>query len=205
MMRYVITAGIAGIALIAALLGAVASTNAINYSAGTYGSCTYDTCSIGLSSAPTVSANVTPSGGGATCSVQSNAVTATTDSSTGYTVTVNNSDTNSVLNGPSANTIPSVSGTAASPAALTANTWGYRVDSIAGFGAGPTSVLTNGAAPAVSFAAIPSSASAGGLVKTTTDASGSGVAQSVWYGVCVDTSKPSGSYSDTVVYTALIN
>jgi hypothetical protein len=202
MMRTII---IAGIALSAALLAITTSSSAINYSAGTYGSCTYDTCSIGLTSTPTVAVNVTPSGGGATCSVQSNSVTATTDSSTGYTVTVNNTDTNSILNGPNANTIASVGGTAASPVALTANTWGYRVDSVAGFGAGPTSVLSNGAIPVTTFAAIPSSASAGGVIKTTSSATGSGVAESVWYGVCVNTSKPSGSYSDAVIYTALIN
>lgn len=196
---------IAGIALLVAVSGFVSSAQAINYSAGTYGSCTYDTCSISLSTGATVNVNVTPSGGSTTCSVQSNSVTASTDASTGYTVTVNNFDTSTTLNGPSANTIASVSGTPASPAALSANTWGYRVDSVAGFGAGPTSAATNvTTVPSVPFASTPSSASAGGIIRTTSSGD-TGVATSVWYGVCVNSSKPAGTYTDGIVYTAVIN
>lgn len=195
---------VASIAFIAALAGVISSASAINYGAGTYGSCTYDTCSISLVSDANVAVNVTPTSS-ARCTVQSNSVTATTDSSTGYTVTVNNKDTSTTLNGPSANTIASTPGTPASPAALAANTWGYRVDSIAGFGAGPTSATTNTAIPSLQFAATPSSVASGGVIRTTSTTDGSSIATPVWYGVCADASKPTGTYTDEIVYTAVIN
>lgn len=201
MIRTIIVATIAFVAFIA---GIVSSVGAINYSAGTYGTCTYNTCSISLVSGATVAVNVTPTSS-TSCSVQSNSVTATTDSSTGYTVTVNNKDTSTTLNGPTSNTITSTSGTAASPAALIANTWGYRVDSVAGFGAGPTSAATNIAIPSLQFAATPSSAASGGVIRNTSTADGSSVATPVWYGVCADASKPAGTYTDEIVYTAVIN
>lgn len=195
---------VASIALLATAVGIFSSVSAINYGAGTYGACTYDTCSISLVSGASVTVDVTPTSS-TRCSVQSNSVTATTDSSTGYTVTVNNKDTTATLNGPTANTIPSTSGTPASPAALAANTWGYRVDSVAGFGAGPTSTVTNVAIPSLQFAATPSSAASGGIIRTTATADGSSVATPVWYGVCADASKPTGTYTDEIVYTAVIN
>lgn len=197
---------IAGLLFIGSIIGMIGdSVKAINYSAGTYGTCTYDTCSITLSSTATTNVNITPTSGSALCTVQSNSVTAATDSSTGYTVTINNGDTTAALNGPSGQTISSIGGTAASPSTLTANTWGYRIDTVAGFGTGPTSSVSNASIPVLTFAATPSSASAGGTIRTTSAAEGVGVPTSVWFGVCVDSTKLSGVYTDTVVFTATVN
>lgn len=208
MMRFVF---ITSLLFIASLLGLLSSffTNApveaVRYSSGQYGTCTYDTCNITLASDGLVDIDVTPVGGATRCTVQHDTVTATTGSSTGYLVTVNNTDTTTSLEGPSSNTIPSVSGSAASPAALSANTWGYRVDSVASFGAGPTTAITNATVPVQTYAATPSSASAGGTVRSTTSADITPVDTSVWYGVCIDTLKPAGLYTGTVLYTAVVN
>lgn len=186
--------------------GMAVNTNASNeYSAGDYGGCEYGDCSISLSSGPDVVVDVTPSGAATRCTVQSDEVTVITGSTTGYTVVVNNGDTETSLEGPSAQTIPSVSGTQGSPVALTAGTWGYRIDGVAGFGAGPTSPLANVGIPALTFAAIPPSNSAGGTIRYTESVDPEETATSVWYGICVDASTLSGSYADSVLYTAVIN
>lgn len=187
------------------LFGVVGTTYALNYSEGTYGTCTYDTCGITLTTGSTLPINVTPSDTGTTCSLQSHSVTATTDSSTGYTVTLHNADATSTLNGPGGNTIAAIGGTSVSPSVLSANTWGYRVDGAGNFGAGPTTSLTNAVVPAEVFAATPSSASAGDTIRTTTTPDDEPIATPVWFGVCVDTSKPAGTYTDTIVFTAVIN
>jgi len=175
----------------------------INYSAGTYGTCTYGTCSITLTTSGSVSADVTPAIGLTKCTVSNDVVTATTDSSTGYTVTLNDTDTSNSLNGPSA--ISASSSTSSSPSVLTANTWGYRVDSIDGFGAGPTTSISSASTPALTFAGVPISSGTPGLIRTTNTVDSGTVNTSVWYGVCANSSLQSGAYSDVVTYTAVIN
>lgn len=175
----------------------------INYGAGTYGTCTYNTCSISLTTSGSISADVTPASGTTKCTVSNDVVTASTDSSTGYTVSLTDTDTSNTLNGPV--TLSASAATPASPAVLTANTWGYRVDSIAGFGTGPTSGVASGAIPAVTFAGVPISSGTPGLIRTTSTADTGTVNTSVWYGVCVNSSLQSGAYSDSVTYTAVIN
>ena len=175
----------------------------INYSAGTYGTCTYGTCSISLSTSGSISANITPIAGATACTVSSDSVTATTDSSTGYTVTLTDADTSNALNGPTSITANSSSST--SPSLLSANTWGYRVDNVDGFGAGPTSAVSNGTIPTVKFAGVPISTGSPALIRTTATSDSGTVSTSVWYGVCANNSLQSGSYSDSVTYTAVIN
>ncbi len=174
----------------------------ISYSSGTYGTCTYGSCSISLTTSGTIAINVTPAGG-TKCTVSNDTVTATTDASTGYTVTLNDSDTSNALNGPTS--IAGSSATPASPATLSTNTWGYRIDTIAGFGAGPTSSVSNGSVPSQTFAGIPISTDTPGLVRTTNTADTGTVSTSVWYGVCADASLQNGSYTDNVTYTAVVN
>ena len=175
----------------------------LNYSAGTYGTCTYGSCSISLATSGAVTADITPVGGATRCTVSSHTVTATTDSSTGYTVTLTDTDTSSVLTG--ASSITASAGTPAAPTILGANTWGYRIDGIAGFGAGPTTALTNVIIPSLAFAGVPLSSGTPSLVRTTSSADTSAVDTPVWYGVCVNSSLQSGSYTDSITYTALIN
>jgi hypothetical protein len=178
-----------------------ASNNA--YGDGTYNSCTYDACPITLTSSGTVNVNVLPAAG-TTCTIQSDAVGVTTDSSTGYTLTVNDNDTNnSLVNG--ASSITAISASQASPAVLSANRWGYRVDAIGGFGSGPTTASSNISPPGTTFAPVPPSNLTADTLATAAAAADPAVTTTVWYGVCADISIPAGTYSDSVVYTAVIN
>jgi len=101
--------------------------------------------------------------------------------------------------------IAAASGTAASPVTLGMNKWGYRVDSLAGFGAGPTSSQNNGSVPSVSFAGVPASNQSPTQVASTSGPANPAATTTVWYGLCADSSVPSGGYSVTVTYTAVTN
>lgn len=175
----------------------------INYSTGTYGSCTYGTCSISLATSGSISANIIPTAGQTKCTVSNDVVTATTDSSTGYTVTLADSDTANNLDGPT--TIAANTSTSSSPTTLVANSWGYRVDAVDGFGAGPTTTVSSGAIPSLTFAGAPLSTGTPALIRTTNTTDTGTVNTSVWYGVCANSSLQSGAYTDSITYTAVIN
>lgn len=194
---------------IAAVLGGVLITPAIvdaqsPYSAGAYGACEYNSCGITFGAQSSISIDVTPSSGTPLCSVASAEVQVATPSTTGYTLSMTDTDTNtSLVSG--GNSVPTKSGTSASPTAMTTNTWGYRVDSINGFGAGPTSVITNGSIPALTFAAIPASSATPDIIAATTGPADPYISTYVWYGLCANTSQPNGAYSDSVTYTVVVN
>jgi hypothetical protein len=190
--------GIACLLVISAL-----PVRAINYSSGTYGSCQYDNCSITLISNGSVNLNVTPTPGGA-CTVQSDIAAVFTDNSNGFSLTLSNSTTNTALvNG--ASTINASSGTVASPAALTPNAWGYRVDGTGGFGTGPTSAGTNIPPNSTTFAGPPASNLTAHTIANTAAPANPTVNVEVWYGVCANTSVINGSYTTAVTYTAVTN
>jgi len=197
------------IVAIAAIIGGIVATPAIvdaqsPYGAGTYGTCDYNACGITFGAQASVSVNVSPSSGATSCSVTNAEVQVATKSSTGYTLSMTNTDTNtSLMSG--GNSIPTKSGTSASPTAMTANTWGYRVDGINGFGAGPTSVVTNGTVPVLTFAAIPASSATPDIIATTTTPADPYISTYVWYGLCANASQPNGEYSDSVTYTVVVN
>jgi hypothetical protein len=175
-----------------------------SYSNGTYSACQYNACGISLTSSGTVDLSVIP-GASTTCTVQSDSVAVTTDSSTGYTLTLNDGDTSNQMPGSNGGAINAVSGTNAAPATLGANTWGYRVDGNGGFGAGPTSASSNGSVPAGAFAAVPLSSAAPDTIATSSVAADPAVTTPVWYGLCANAAVPNGNYSDSVVYTAVVN
>lgn len=156
-----------------------------------------------MASSGSISVDITPAGGTTKCTISSDTVTATTGSSTGYTITLNDADTSNALTGPAS--IVASTATSSSPSVLTANTWGYRVDTIAGFGAGPTTAITNASIPSATFAGVPISTDTPGLIRTTNTADSGTVNTSVWYGVCASSNLQSGAYSDSVTYTAVIN
>ena len=157
---------------------------------------------ITIATSGTVNLSLTPTVAGVMSS-SSDSVDVATNNSTGYTLTLSNGDaTTNLING--ANTIAADAGTQASPSSsLTNNRWGYRVDGIGGFGAGPTSAETNATNSAFSWAGVPA-LSAPNTIRTTSSPSGSSIT-TVWYGVKADTSKPNGTYTDTVTYTATTN
>lgn len=190
------------VALLATPIVVFAANDA--YGDGEYGECTYDACGITVSSNGTVNINVII-GASTTCTNQSDTVGVTTDSSTGYTLSLNDSTTNSNLHGSGATVIPTSSSTQSSPSALSANTWGYRVDDIGGFGAGPTSASSNVAPTSTTFAAIPISSAGGDTLATSSSPADPTVNTSVWYGICVNATIPADTYTSTVVYTAVVN
>lgn len=188
---------------LAAAIFYVPYVSAQNYGSGNYGSCTYNGCGITITSDGTVSLNVTP-GGSTTCTVQSETVGVNTQSTTGYTVTLSDTDADNSMAGSNGGTITAANGTYASPSALTANKWGYRVDNRGSFGAGPTSAVTNAGVPSATFARTPALGSADTIISSNGPANPT-ANTTVWYGLCANSSLPSGTYTDDVIYTAVVN
>ncbi len=149
----------------------------------------------------TVNVDVTPSGAGAQ-TIASDTVTISTNDPNGYTLKLALSGAPSALTSGS-DTIPAISGTQGSPAVATANTWGYRVDGVGGFGAGPTSGASSQAIGSKTFAAVPATASPNTIKTTSSTATND--TTTVWYQVSADTSTVPGTYTNTVVYTAVTN
>jgi hypothetical protein len=156
---------------------------------------------ISMSTSTTVGISLTPTSGGVVSSA-SDTVSVSTNNTTGYVLTLANADatTNLVSGG---NTIAAHTGTQASPTALANNTWGYRVVSVGGFGAGAYNAETNNASSSSTWAGIPATGSANTIKTTASTASGD--TTTVWYGVKVNSTKANGTYTDTVTYTATTN
>lgn len=180
---------------------------ATTYGTGTYGACNYNTgtgCSISVSTDGPVSLSVTPDSIGR-CTVRSNVVTVTTGNPTGYTLTLENLSSDSWLSG-SGGAIGSTGATSASPQPLPTNTWGYRVDGAGGFGGGPTAASTSVPVPlSQTYARVPNSTQPPDVIAASPASASSGAATSVWYGVCANAGVRSGSYSATLLYTAVAN
>ena len=155
-----------------------------------------------LSSSGTVNVNVVPTGAGAQ-TLSSDTVTVSTNDSSGYTLQLAETSAASALTS-GGNTIPASAGTQGTPIAMAANTWGYRVDGIGGFGAGPTSTQSSAAiSGTIKFAAVPATASPNTL--KTTSGTASSDTTTVWYGVAANTSQPTGTYTNSVTYTVTAN
>ena len=176
---------------------------AVNYNIGPYGACQYNACSITISSSGTVSLNVTPTSSGS-CTTQNDIVSVFTENPSGYTLSLANSTTNTTLSNGS-NTINSSTASQSSPAALSVNSWGYRVDGVGGFGAGPTTSQTNISLNSTTFAKVPPSNGTADTLADTNVAANPAVNTSVWYSVCANTNVSSGSYTAQVTYTAVTN
>jgi hypothetical protein len=179
------------------------TTEVGTYGGGTYGSCTYGTCTITLTSGGSTTLNVAPSGSGK-CTVHSDTATVETGSAAGYTLTMTTNSASNAMTG-SSGTIPALSATPGSPAVLTMNKWGYRVDGVAGFGGGPTSTQDSAGIPGVTFAAVPNNTQAGASVASSSVAAEPAIDTTVWYGLCADATQAAGTYTATVLYTAVAN
>lgn len=167
-----------------------------NYGVGNYSNCYYSLCnnqSITITSDGAVNLTLTFTGPNA-CVAGNDTVTVSTNAADGYTLFINSLNSGSFLSGVS--NISPTTGTSSSPISLTANKWGYRVDGVAGFGSTPSNYLT------ASYAVVPYST----LDQIAyVNAAATNSATTVWYGVCANTSQPSGAYSDTIIYTAASN
>jgi|GEM_PF-3156336 len=87
---------------------------------------------------------------------------------------------------------------------LSSNSWGWRVDNEASFGAGPTSAVTNAPNSSLTFAAVPTNGSSVQVYSSnsaTPPVTGDTI--EVWYGIRVSPSKVAGDYDQTVLYTAV--
>lgn len=155
---------------------------------------------ISVATTTTVNLNVIPVAGGAQTSA-ADTVTVSTNNSTGFTLTFANSDATTTL-AKGADTIAAHTGTFAAPTVLANNTWGYRVDSVGGFATGGA-VQTNVTTSTITYAGVPASSSPHTIKTTATTAAGN--TTTVWYAVKADTTKPNGTYADTVSYTATTN
>ena len=192
-------AGISAVALLLAVFampaaaGAATSNSTISSNIGSI--------ITAFTSGPTVNVNVTPSASGAQ-TIASDTVTVSTNDALGYTLQISDSDAAVTLVS-GGNNVAVNGGTPASPIAQTANKWGWRVDGLSGFGAGPTSGQSSAAIGAIKFASMPASSSPSTIKTTATTATND--TTTVWYGVSADTSQPSGTYTDTVTYTATAN
>lgn len=159
---------------------------------------------ISITTSGTVTINITPVSGGAQTSA-SDTVTVNTNNSTGYNLAVKDSDaTLTLTNG--GNTIAASSNTFASGGVLANNTWGWAVPTgTTGIGSNSFdasySVITNATSSSTNWAGI--TASDQQFKNTSTVASND--VTTVWYSAKADTSKPNGTYADTVTYTATTN
>jgi hypothetical protein len=150
----------------------------------------------------TVNVNVTPTGSGAQ-TLASDTVTVSTNDAAGYTLQLAETSASSALVS-GGNSIPASAGNQTTPVVMATNTWGYRVDSLGGFGAGPTSSQASTAiSGTIKFAAVPATASPNTLKTTATTAAND--TTTVWYGVAANTTQPSGAYTNSVTYTATAN
>jgi hypothetical protein len=78
------------------------------------------------------------------------------------------------------------------------------VDGVTNFSAGTTTVTSNAAiSGTINFAAVPVTASPDTLKATATTASND--VTNVWYGVAVNTTAASGTYTNSVTYTVTAN
>ncbi len=172
------------------------------YGGGSYGNCYYGgSCSISLSTSGNINLALTPTSSGV-YSIQNDPIVVITDNPTGYAVSLesDSAGTAALVNG--ANTLNPGSGTPAAPAQLAVNTWGYRVDGQAAFGAGPTSAVTSAASSSLSFAGLTLNGASQQLYSSGAATAAGGDTINVWYGVRADTTKPAGTYQRIVVYTA---
>ena len=150
----------------------------------------------------TVNVNVVPTGSGAQ-TIASDTVTVSTNDSSGYALTLADTDATTTLVSGS-NTVPASSGTQTTPVTQATNTWGYAVQSVGGFnGSGYAAANSAAISGSLKFAGMPATGSPNTL--KTTSGTASNDTTTVWYAVAADTTQPSGTYTDSVTYTATAN
>ncbi len=144
--------------------------------------------SISISaSSSAVSLPITPSPSGTLASSSHN-LTATTSVPTGYSLSLGMAETPSLT---------PISGSYSAPVALTNNTWGYAIAGVGGF----DSSYATPTPSATSKWANPRSSTA---IKNTSNST-AGDTTTIYYGAKADTTIPSGTFTNTITYTATAN
>jgi hypothetical protein len=160
----------------------------------------------------TVNVNAS-SASGVKQTVNTDLITISTNDTAGYTLKVEDGDSTVSL-GSGGNTIAAWSGTTTTPTFMnTANVWGFHLDndgtkwcnsgSTCGNTFGTTLSSNQTASATLKFAAMPASGSPYTIKTTATTASSD--TTYVWYGVNIDPTQASGTYTDSVTYTATAN
>ena len=152
------------------------------------------TQSIGISIPADLTLDVTPTQEGSFVSGDLE-ILISTDNATGYTLAFSLSGTDTSLSSSIekiGSEIPSTAATIDEPTTLPVNTWGWYPDSIAN--------NTDNF-----FIALPNSADPYQLKETSAPTQSSGETTTISFGVNIDTSVPSGSYSNTIVISAIAN
>ena len=190
--RTALGVGALGLALLpVASYAATASTSNIQISAA-IGS------AISINTPTAVAVSLTPTSGGPV-SIGSHTVTVSTNNGSGYNLTLKDSDATLTL-ASGGNSIAASAGTFAAPVALAMNTYGYAITG-APF-AGSYTVANDVAYDSGKlFAGI--TASNVQLKSTSSTASNDNTV--VYWGVRADSTKPNGTYTNNVVYTATTN
>ena len=185
-----------GLAVLAVLALPVAASAASD-TANTVINATVES-TISVSSFSPVEISLTPSGSEVVSSA-SDTVTVSTNNSGGYTLTLVNADGDTDLVS-GTDTISAHAGTSTVPTALATNTWGYAV--AGGNFDGSYSAETNSTTSSSKWAGVPTGTP---VTLKTTATTASSDPTTVWYGVNVDDTQPTGTYTDTVTYTATTN
>ncbi|HRJ06715.1 MAG TPA: hypothetical protein PK096_01855 [Candidatus Saccharibacteria bacterium] len=162
---------------------------------------------ISVTTGTPIAISLTPTAGGVVSSA-SDTVTVNTNNSAGYELTLKDTDTSSNLVS-GGNNITPTSGTMAASTTLSNGNWGFAIAT--GTTGAETnnfdasySTETNNASSTSKWAGMPtSSGTAYKLKDTSTTATND--TTTVWYAARVNTSQASGTYTDTVTYTATTN
>ncbi len=195
--KTVLTLGAAAIVLAPLAASAATATTVVNAVIASSISTFTTTSPVTINLAPTASPDQV-------CA--SDTVTVTTNAANGYSLSIQDNNVahttaaqNTLANG--ANTLANATATFASPAVLPTNAWGWREDSHGSFGAGPTST-TGANCTSRTFSLVPQNA-APQLLSARATGPYAGNTHTVWYSAKADITKPNGTYTGTVLYTAL--
>ncbi|NCU38224.1 hypothetical protein EOL96_04185 [Candidatus Saccharibacteria bacterium] len=152
-----------------------------------------------MSVSNTATFSITPDGTGVASS-NNDTVTVSTNNSTGYKLQLKDLDATTTLG---SSGITAHTGTAAVPTALTTvNTWGYRLDGGAGFGAGPTTAQTN--VPSLT-STLWAGITASWVDIKTTNTTASNEANQVFFAALANSTIPTGSYVEAIQYQSVTN
>ncbi len=158
---------------------------------------------ISITTSGTVTLNIVPVSGAQTSA--SDTVTVNTNNATGYELAVKDSDATLTL-ASGGNSIAASSNTFAAGAALANNTWGWAVpDTTTGIGANNFDTTYSAFTDQTSHASTWTGITATDQIFKDTGTTATNDVTTVWYSAKADTSKPNGTYTDTVTYTATTN
>lgn len=157
---------------------------------------------ISIQSTANVDLNINPTASSAKASSGKATVTVSTNNAAGYTLKLGMNGADRDLKKASDSINPHT-GTLNAPAALANNSWGYRVENAGGFGAGNMAIESNLDNLTGTFAGVPAQG-ADDQIKTNGTAVQSQQTD-VLFGAKADSTKPSGTYTGTVVFTAIAN